>query len=184
MSEIINHLHLIKNPSFLHGMVPHQYKLCNKKCDSCDNFLSSQSYVTFNATRRNYYIRRNSTFFAPNFVYMPHHKQYKKQSVGSTILWKPRLRKYKIHFKKNARSCTIATLMNFDKCCDEEIPFKYLAFITIDVFHNTSGLTHNRAGYLLLEKENFWTGILEKQHRRLNSTHDCNHSKQTEKKEN
>ena len=138
--------------------------------------------MTFNATRRNYCIRRDSTCFAPNFVYIPYHKQYKKQGVGSTILWKPRLRNYKIHFKKNARSCAIATLMNFDKCCDEEIPFKYLAFIIIDVFHNASGLTHNRAGDLLLEKENFWTGILEKQHRRLNSTHDCTHSKQTEKR--
>ena len=65
-----------------------------------------------------------------------YHKQYKKQGVGSTILWKPRLRNYKGHFKKNVRSCTIATLMNFDKCCAEKIPFKYLAFIIIDVFNN------------------------------------------------
>ena len=47
------------------------------------------------------------------------------------------------HIKKNVRSCKIATHF-IDECCDEEIPFKYLAFVIIDVVNNTSGLMRNQ----------------------------------------
>ena len=69
---------------------------------------------------------------------MTYCKKYKKQGAGAKISWKQRLRNYKSQIKKNVLSCKIPT--NFiDECCDEEIPFKYLAFVIIDVVSNTSG---------------------------------------------
>ena len=47
------------------------------------------------------------------------------------------------HIKKNVRSCKIATHF-IDECCDKEIPFKYLAFVIINVVNNTSGLMRNQ----------------------------------------
>ena len=76
-------------------IVPHQYKPCGKKCDSCDNFVASQSYVISSATGRKYFIRRDITCSTPNVVYMVSCKKYKKQGVGPTISWKPRLGNYK-----------------------------------------------------------------------------------------
>ena len=83
--------------------VPHQYKPCGKKCDSCDNFVVSQSYVISNATGIKYYIRRDSTCSKPIVVHMTYCKKCKKQGVESTISWKPRLRNYKSHIM-NVRS--------------------------------------------------------------------------------
>ena len=77
----------------------------------------------------------------------------KKQGVGSTISWKPRLCNYKSRIKKNVRSCSIVTHF-IDECCDKEIPFKYLVFIIIDVVNNTSGLPRNQIEDLLLENFN------------------------------
>ena len=85
---------------------------------------------------------------------MAYCKKCKKQHVGSTILWKPKLCNYKSHIKKNVRSCKIATHFN-DECCDEEIPssIKRLSLLT-------SGLTCNQIEYLLLKKEKLWFGTL------------------------
>ena len=47
--------------------------------------------------------------------------------------------------------------------------------------NNTSGLKRNQIKDLLLEKEKFWTGTLVTQNQGLNSTHDWNHSKRTER---
>ena len=69
-----------------------------------------------------------------------------------------------------------------DECCDEEITIKYLAFVIIDLVNNTSGLTRKPIKGLLLEKEKFWISTLVTQHQGLNSTHDWNHSKRTERK--
>ena len=105
-------------------------------------------------------------------------KKCKKQGVGSTISWKPRLYNYKSHTKKNIRPCKISTYFN-DECCDKEIPFKYLGFVIIDVVNNTSGLTHYQIEDLLLKKEKFWIGTLVTQQQGLNSNHDLNRSKRT-----
>ena len=164
-------------------IIPRQYKPCGKKCDLCDNFVASQSYVISNATGRKYYIRRDSTCSTPNFVYMVYYMAYckrcKKQGVGSTISWNPRSRNYKSHIEKNVRSCKI-TIHFIDKFCNEEIPFTYLAFVIIEVVNNTPGLTRNQIEDLLLEKEKFWISTLVTQHQGLNSTHDWNRSKRTE----
>ena len=82
-------------------------------------------------------------------------KKYKKQGVGPTISWKPRLRNYKTIKslqKKIVRSCRIVTHF-IDEFCDEQIPFKYLALVIQDVVNNTSGLPRNQIEDLLLEKE-------------------------------
>ena len=84
------------------------------------------------------------------------------------------------HIKKNVRSCKIATHF-IDQCCDEEIPFRYLAFIIIDVVTNTFSLTRHQIEDLLLEQEKFWIGTLVTQHQALSSTHDWNRPKQTER---
>ena len=88
-----------------------------------------------NATERKYYIRRDNIGSTPNVLYMAYCKKCKKQSVGSRISRKTRLRNYKSHIKKNFRPCRIVTHF-IDECCDEEIHFKYLAFVVIDVVKN------------------------------------------------
>ena len=45
----------------LTGIVPCRYKPYGKKCDLCNNFVASQSYVISSATGRKYYKRRDST---------------------------------------------------------------------------------------------------------------------------
>ena len=70
---------------------------------------------------------------------MAYCKKCKKQGVGSTISWKPRLHNYKSYIKKNVHSRKIATRF-IDKCCDEEITFKYSALFITDVVNNTSDL--------------------------------------------
>ena len=73
----------------LTGIVPQQYKPCGKKCDSCDNFVASQSYVISNVAGRKYYIRQDNTCSTPNVIYMAYWKKCKTKDVGSTISWKP-----------------------------------------------------------------------------------------------
>ena len=115
-----------------------------------------------------------------NVVYMEYCKKCKKQNLGSTISWEPRLRNYKSHIKKNVCSCKIATRF-VDECCDEEIPFKYLAFVVTDMVNDTSGLKPNQVEDLLLEKGKFWISTLVTPHQGLNRTHDWNRSKRTER---
>ena len=95
-------------------------------------------------------------------------KKCKKQGVGSTISWKPRLRNFKTHIKKNVRSGKIAKHF-IDEICDEEISFKYLAFVIIDVVNNTSGLTCNQIEDLrpIAQKKKFWIGTLVTQHQHI-----------------
>ena len=126
-----------------------------------------------NATGRKYYIHQDSTCSTPNVVYKTYSEKCKNQGAGSTISWKLRLRYYNSYIKNNVRFCQIATHF-IDECCDEKIPFNYLAF--------TSGLTPNQIEDLLLEKEKFWIGTLVTQHQGLNSIrHDWNRYKQTKR---
>ena len=66
-----------------------------------------------------------------------------------------------------------------NECCDKEIPFKYLAFIIIDVVNKTPGLTRNKIEDLLPKSKKFLMGTLVTQHQGLNSTHDLNRSKRS-----
>ena len=159
---------------------PHGYKPCGKKCDSCNNFVTSEHSITSNATGRKFSIRRDSTCTTPNVVYMAYCLKCNKQGVGSTVSWKPRLSNYKSHIKKKVHSCRIVSHF-IDECFDNDVPFKNLAFIIIDVVENTNGLTHDEIEDLLLQKEKFWNGTLVTQHQGLNSTHDWRRTKRTER---
>ena len=50
---------------------------------------------------------------------MAYCEKCKKEGVGSTISWNPRLRNCKSHIKKNGRSCKISTHF-IGECFDEE----------------------------------------------------------------
>ena len=90
--------------------------------------------MIFNATRKS--ITYVGIALALQQMYIWHvPKKCKKQGVGSTISWKPRLRNYKSQIKNNVCSCRIVTHF-IDECSDEEIPFKYLAFVIIDEVNN------------------------------------------------
>ena len=63
-------------------------------------------------------------------------------------------------------------MKNFiDSCTDTVNPSKYLRFILIDCVTNTENSTKEEIDYLLLEKENFWTGTLFTIHKGLNDYH-------------
>ena len=119
----------------LTNVAPHQCEPCGQKCDSCDNFVASQSYVIFSATRKSItYV--GIALALHQMLYIWHvPKKCKKQGVGSTISWIPRLRNYESQIKNNVCSCRIVTHF-IDECSDEEIPFKYLAFAIMDVVNN------------------------------------------------
>ena len=89
----------------LTDVVPHQYKPCGKKCDSYEEFVTSQSNVICNAAGRKYYIRWDSDCCTQNIVYTTYCIKCRKLGFGSRISWKPRLRTYKSHAKKNVRFC-------------------------------------------------------------------------------
>ena len=53
--------------------------------------------------------------------------------------------------------------------------------VSLKYFVSYCGLIRNQIGDLLLEKEKFWIVTLITQHQGLNSTHDWNRSKRTER---
>ena len=111
---------------------------------------------------------------------MAYCKNCKKQGVGSTIKWKPRLSNYKSHIKKKIQSCHIVKHF-INVCSSEEEPCKYLGFIILDVVNNTSNLSLNEIDELLLQKEKFWIGSLVTQHKGMNGTHDWNRRNRSDK---
>ena len=103
---------------------------------------------------------------------MAYCKKCHRLGVGSCVEWKPRLRNYKSHIKKNP---TFRIVKHFiDECCELNDPFKYLGFLIIDVLNNVENLSRDDIEALLLQKENFWIGTLVTQHKGLNGSHDWN----------
>ena len=156
------------------------YTRCNKKCDSCDNFVSPTTKITCFATGRVWKIRRNSTCSSKNVVYLAVCKNCGKQGVGSTVSWKPRLSNYKSHIKKKVTSCQIVKHF-LDECFDTAVPYKYLSFVILDVVNNCDNLSLQEIDHILLEKEKFWIGTLVTQHKGLNASHDWSRNKRAEK---
>ena len=62
----------------LTDIVPYEYKSCSKKCDSCDNFVESLTYLIFNASGRKYYIHLDRTCSTRNAVDMTYCKKCNK----------------------------------------------------------------------------------------------------------
>ena len=48
----------------------HSYKKCNKKCDSCQNYVEETSFVTSKATGRKFKIHRDSSCQSKNVIYI------------------------------------------------------------------------------------------------------------------
>ena len=79
------------------------------------------------AAKVKFKIRRDSTCTSKNVVYLPYCEQCNKQGVCFCIEWKPRLKNYKSHIKK--QNPTWKTIKHFmDKCTDPKNPFKLLGF--------------------------------------------------------
>ena len=124
-----------------------------RRCDACANFLIETDVVTCNATGRKYGIRQSLTCETPNVVYVAFCSHCKKQGVGSTTAWKPRLRNYKSHINKGVKSCKIVT--QFMEGCSNPSLLN-LKFILVNCLKNTDGLTTEEIDSLLLKKEQFW----------------------------
>ena len=61
------------------GNIKHGYVKCNKKCDSCDNYVDETSYLTSNATGRRFKISRDSSCASKNVIYVAYCKHCGKQ---------------------------------------------------------------------------------------------------------
>ena len=72
---------------------------------------------------------------------------------------------------KSRRMFVLEELQRTDGCCDEEIPYKYLALVIIDVVNKTSGLKRNQIEDLLLDLL-LWIDNLATQQQELNSAND------------
>lgn len=149
------------------GLTEGGYTKCGKRCDSCDTFVDSTDNVVCFASSKKYWLRRKLSCESKYVVYMAYCKVCKKQGVGSTFDWKPRMRNYKSHINKSRKTCRI--VKHF---IDEHKGVHNLKFVLLDCVDNVVGLSTEVIDSLLLEKERFWIGTLVTQHKGLNSTHD------------
>ena len=156
------------------------YERCQKKCDSCDNFVVPTSFVKSFATGRKFTIRNHLTCQTQNVIYLAFCKSCHRQGVGSTIRWKPRLSNYKSHIKKQIRSCRIVNHF-IDSCRKGVDGVDNLCFVLLDSVNNVEGLSSDEVDALLLKKEKFWIGTLVTQHKGLNGTHDWNRKNRCER---
>ena len=133
-----------------------------------------------NATGKKYAIRKSITCKAKFVVNVAYCVKCRSQGVGSSILWRPRLRNYKSHISKKVYTCNIVKHF-IDRCNDPTEPCKYIRFILVDMLENVDNLSIEKIDELLLEKEKFWIGTLVTVHKGMNGTHDWNRTKRTEK---
>ena len=75
----------------------HGHKSCEKKCNSCSNFVVETAAIKCFATGIIFEIRRDSSCQTKNVIYVAYCLNCQKQCVGSTVCWKPRLKNYKSH---------------------------------------------------------------------------------------
>lgn len=159
------------------------YVKCDKKCDSCDNMTIDGNSFICEATGKEYKIRRNLSCNTENVIYMAICTNCKKQGIGSTTSWKPRLRNYKAHIKNLHSTCNI--VKHFINCCsDVNTPCKFLKFMLIDSVTNTENFDKVTIENLLLKKEQFWIGTLVTMHKGLNSSHDWKRKKRIDREKN
>ena len=72
-------------------------------------------------------------------------------------------------------------LITIDVCSDTDDPSRNIRFIIIDQLNNTNSLSPDDNDDLLLQKERFWISTLFTIHKGLNSTHDWNSKRRTER---
>ena len=105
----------------------HRYVPCNKRFDSCTNFVDAKSSFNCFSTKRIYRVRRSTSCISKNVIYIACCLSCLKQRTGSTVDWKPRQRSYKSHIKTTVRSCSIVNHF-IDVCSDTEDPSKKIFF--------------------------------------------------------
>ena len=78
------------------------------------------------------------------------------------------------------RSCSIVNHF-IDVFRDTDDPSRNIRFIIIDQLNKTNSLSPDEIDDLLLQKERFWISALVTIHKGLNSTHDWNRKRRTER---
>ena len=78
------------------------------------------------------------------------------------------------------RSCSIVNHF-IDVCSDTDDPSRNIRFIIIDQLNNTNSLPPDDIDHPLLQKEGFWISTLVTIHKGLNSPHDWNRKRLTER---
>ena len=156
------------------------YVPCKKRCDSCTNFVVAKSSFECFATQRVYKVRQSTSCVSKNVIYIAFCLNCLKQGVGTTVDWKARLQNYKSHIEKKVRSCSIVNHF-IDVCSDTDDPSRNIRFTIIDQLHNTNRLSPDGIDDLLLQKERFWISTLATIYEVLNSTHDWNRKRRTER---
>ena len=157
----------------------HTYVLCKQRCDSCGDFVVAKSSFECFATKRIYKVRWSTSCVSIK-LRMLRRADCLKPGVGSTVDWKPRLRKYKSHTKKKVRSSRIANHF-IDVCSDTDDLSRNIRFIIIDQLNNKNSLSSDDIDDLLLQKERSWISTLVTIHKGLNRTHDWNRKRRTER---
>ena len=159
----------------------YQYTKCGR-CDSCNNYVIGTNTIKSNATGRVFKLRKNLNCNTPNVIYVAECKKCRGQGVGSTTKWKPRLGNYKSHINNGHKTCRIVRhFLEVCICSNQEDPFEYLSFHIIDTVDNADGLSPEKVDELLLEKEKRWIRSLLTCHKGMNSAHDLNRTKRTER---
>ena len=161
-------------------LTPRGYKRCNKKCDSCDNFVIETDSIVCQATKKQFKIRRDFNCLSTHVIYCAFCTSCCKQGIGSTVNWKQRLAIYKSHIKNKHETCSIVKHF-LHECADEENPSGNLMFVIVDGLENISSLSKVEIDKLLLQKEKFWIGTLLTMHKGMNSTHDWNRTARCDK---
>lgn len=156
-----------------------QYTKCGR-CDSCKNFVIGENTIKSTATGKVFKLRKNLDCSSPNVIYVCECKRCKKQGVGSTLNWKPRLGNYKSHIRNGHMTCCIVKHFA-EECPHPDHSVEYLSFHIIDAVDNAEGLSPEKLDYLLLEKEKRWIRNLLTCHKGMNSTHDLNRTKRNER---
>ena len=106
--------------------------------------------------------------------------KFLKQGVGSIVDWKPGLRSYESHIKKKVQFCSIVNHF-INVCSDTDDPSRNIRFIITGQLNNTSNLSPDEIDNLLVQKERFWISTLVTIHKGLNSIHDWNRNRRTER---
>ena len=156
------------------------YKHSEPKCDSCWSFVLETDTIKSTATGKTFLIRRKINCETKNVVYVAICTKCLEQGVGSTTVWKPRLRNYKSHIAHGHKTCGIAKHF-IEECVDVDDPCGNLIFVIVDCLDNTDNLTLEEIDDLLLQKEKFWIGALVTQHQGMNCSHDWNRTRRSDK---
>ena len=160
-----------------------EYKTCDRPCDSCRTFAGDCTEFKCNATGRTFRLAKNMNCDTPNAIYLAECKKCKLQGVGSTVKWKPRQRNYKSWVKKGIRQCRIGNHFIDNAGCRGPVdkPWENMKFTIIDCVDNCENLTLEQIDDELLKKEKMWIRKLMTYHHGLNSSHDLNRTRRSDR---